>query len=80
MTEQEAIKQIKSEKWVDKAVLDVVNDIAISAIEKQIPVKPEKLDELAHRVFYQCSKCKQHIYHNDNFCRHCGQAISWRGV
>ena len=61
-------------------VLEEAIDIAIGALEKQIPVKPEKLDELSHRVFYQCSRCKQHIFQNDNFCRHCGQAISWRGV
>lgn len=54
--------------------------VAKEALRKTIKKKPEKMDELSHRIFYQCSVCKLHIYHDDKYCRHCGQAIDWVGV
>ena len=60
----------------DEAALEMAKE----ALRKTIPKKPEKMDELSHRIFYQCSVCKLHIYHDDKYCRHCGQAIDWLGV
>ena len=67
----------------NKAVYDA-NLIAIEALEKQIPKKPEVSDEYHH--FRCCPTCKI-IFDADveyylkygewTYCGHCGQKIEW---
>ena len=46
-------------------------DIAISAIEKQIPKRPTKI-----RSEIVCPTCKT-LIGSSPYCRYCGQAIDW---
>lgn len=59
-------------------------DIAISAIEKQIPKKPLNIEETKYKVSYKCPVCGTvHIngWCGTNwklpFCSICGQALDW---
>lgn len=86
MTPDEAISFINN--YVDDYIIHIADTedevkalgMAKEALRKTIKKKPEKMDELSHRIFYQCSVCKLHIYQDDKYCRHCGQAIDWTGV
>ena len=58
-------------------------DLAIEALEKQIPKKPTgDLHSVPH---YRCSVCKSGVKQYDDsitypFCHHCGQALDWSDV
>ena len=69
MTEQEAIKYIQEHNTPDN-----VKDIAIEAIEKQIPKKPIKWYSE-----YICPGCSADLYieNEDDYCTDCGQALDW---
>ena len=48
-------------------------DIAISALEKQIPQKPKMpLD-----AYWVCPTCGSKVEHPFEHCMRCGQAIDW---
>ena len=53
---------------------------AISALEKQIPKKPNihglREGREINTVSYTCPICNKHIS-RDNYCKHCGQALDW---
>jgi hypothetical protein len=55
------------------------NEVAIKALEKQIPKKPI-LDTIfpSGVKWYLCPACKHNnIEKNDNYCHNCGQALDW---
>ncbi len=67
-------------------------EIAIEALEKQIPKKPIFVDtRFKHlgkhvsdgtvlRKCYKCPNCSSHIFHefdSEECCVHCGQALDW---
>ena len=58
-----------------------VFDIAIKAIEKQIPKKPISTDEQNMRYVtnYTCPYCGKHFSGTGiaSYCYHCGQALDW---
>ncbi len=79
MTESEAIKNLElcksSRLFIPK---NDVLDMAIKALEKQIPKKPV-LDKL-----YFCPTCKSEMYGEPdyaqlhfNYCTECGQKLDW---
>ena len=88
MTEQEAISCVKADKeyLTDMKICDGEEmDMAIKALEKQIPKKPiihtNDIDRLAC-----CPVCDSNVdwtYEgfwrkgNPKYCRECGQAIDW---
>ena len=49
-------------------------DIAIKALEKQIPKKPKTDDRY---VMYICPRCNEFIKINKNYCMNCGQKLDW---
>ena len=59
-------------------------DIAISAIEKQIPKEPLNIEETKYKVSYKCPVCGT-VHVNEwcgtnwklPFCSICGQALDW---
>ena len=82
MTESEAIKEVrfnmsriglnnKSAKRVSEA-----KNIAIQALEKQIPKKPYKDNENGIYEKEYCPICHRSLFPNDHHCI-CGQAIDW---
>ena len=98
METQEAIKAIevvrnvilKDPSWL-KSFVDKVNeacDMAIKALEKQIPVKPVKSKDPRYGMGYVyhdwvCPSCGKFLAYEpeESGCHHCkcGQAIDWEG-
>ena len=89
MTESEAIKNLKdilnecteSEEAVCYVTdVDVPSlEIAINALEKQIPKKPIEID--TYGEYYKCPICNKYAVDNFGcnykFCRECGQKFDW---
>lgn len=76
MTEQEAISKIKAGEWIEDKELSVLNGIAVSALDKQIPCVPME-DAIAHTVFHYCPKCRGIVEKRWMYCAHCGQRMKW---
>ena len=80
MTKSEAIKEIRFNMSTiglsNEAAKRVVEarDMAIQAIEKQIPKKPKTDDRY---VMYICPRCNEFIKINKNYCMNCGQKLDW---
>lgn len=80
MTIQEAISCLKA----DKKYLEYHNicdgkeiDVAIEALEKQIPKKPIMVKDKAE-TYYICSECEMEVDRfDDNYCSDCGQKLDW---
>lgn len=88
MKVEEAIKYIEQHGFI----ADDVKDMAIKAIEKQIPKKPKFVDvRFRHHgknigdgcsldKCYKCPNCKSHIFHvfaSEEYCERCGQRLDW---
>ena len=54
-----------------------VIDIAINAIEKQIPKKPIYDNDDYHRTGYRCPNCNNTNPWGYKHCKHCGQKLDW---
>ncbi len=93
MTPHKAIKFLNETKvgcklLKDRQLMDVC-DVAISAIEKQIPKKPieKETDNLWNGMSTRtvsCPNCKKQIVnvwnkadYKPKFCHYCGQALDW---
>ena len=82
MTNDTAIDVLRN--YVSNSEHDAATNIAISAIEKQIPKKPYGV----HYAHMKCPVCNHRIpsgmgsssRRRDNWCNYCGQAIDWGGV
>lgn len=95
MTNEEAIKELKEDRALYES--DIVEagdgtpdgqlllalDMAIDALEKQIPKKPERDEE--YPLGRVCPKCcaylgnVQFMSSNHDYCKWCGQALDWSG-
>ena len=82
MTEQEAIKYIENHGYIS----DDVKDMAIKALEKQIPKKPTYDGDgyapdgtfVWDEWLCPCCRSRYEIdYDEYDFCPNCGQAIDW---
>ena len=92
MTESEAIKEVRFNMskigLSDKAAKRVVEarNVAIKALEKQIPKKPTPIDYEKYidvidnarllRGAYWCPNCKR-VVKSGSFCNDCGQKLDW---
>lgn len=67
---------LDDKSWLESTIqpINEAFDMAISALEKQIPKKPKS-------VF--CPQCGEEFTDDDcwssDYCRKCGQAIDWEG-
>lgn len=87
MTNEEAIKKLKEDRALYES--DIVEagdgtpygqlllalDMAIEALEKQIPKKPT-IDEYDGTYSYICP-CEAEVEENQAYCDICGQALEW---
>lgn len=82
MTNEEAIIDIREN--IQSIIGGKSLDIAISAIEKQIPKKPLNVE----KHYYKCPCCKQDLGISEDdifvyemptpmYCSNCGQALDW---
>ena len=49
-------------------------ETAIEALEKQLPKKPE----LINNGISVCQECGAKVFRHYDFCRDCGQKLDWR--
>ena len=72
MTNEDAIKYIENHGHID----DVVKDIAINALEKQIP-KKMNLDYYCGFKSCECPECGYtiNLSKKHNYCSNCGQRL-----
>lgn len=72
MTNEEAIKTIKHGCiYRDKRGGEAL-EVAVKALEKQIPKKPSETDKA------RCIHCACVVKRDERFCKNCGQALDWR--
>lgn len=91
MTAEEAIKELKNriylyrKNWLGdhyemERYLETY-EMAIEALEKQIPKKPTEVDEReVGWIAFMCPACNTAVIgqpYRPNNCKHCGQAIDW---
>lgn len=82
MTYEEAIKNINAlnavcgQKGLYDAEFESALELAILALEKQIPKKPYKDNENGVYEKEHCPSCHRSLFPNDHHCE-CGQAINW---
>ena len=84
MTENEENKWQKSFKETYKGFpkdIDAACDMAINALEKQIPKKPKSITSVENSMYVKCPTCKLTTVLYDGcvmeYCKNCGQAIDW---
>ena len=84
MTESEAIKElhkIRPRGGIIPQKRAESLDVAIQALEKQIPKKPIMCDKQDIRYVhkYQCPNCKGTFTGTgfSKYCYHCGQKLDW---
>ena len=88
MTNQEAIKRIEEHiaihKYRESHAMHIVEalEMAISALEKQIPEIPKYKEEdrfvkNCFAWYTYCPKCRCEINTGDMYCAVCGQEIDW---
>lgn len=73
MTESEAIKQLKTQRTFTYGSDAKVLEMAINALKKQIPKKPDRWKS----GYACCYSCKRGIVREDNYCCYCGQKLDW---
>ena len=87
MTESEAIEKLKNMRLymqIEDKNNDCkfteddykANEMAINALEKQMPKKPKERDCIGFDTLV-CPKCKMALYLYEPYCDNCGQAIDW---
>ena len=85
MTYEEAIKILTELKPIPVDGFKIIAeayDLAIEALEKQIPKKPiiRKTEDYFGNVKHTlCPNCQEteFVFTQPCFCHHCGQAIDW---
>lgn len=79
MTSEEAIKSLKNiiEYWTHKPTEIKAAELAISALEKQIPKKPKKILQAFEYRFGDCPSCNKSSDMNYKHCQYCGQKLDW---
>lgn len=77
MTNEEALAHFKNHEYMtDFSWQDEMSEVAIKAIERQIPKKPLEITFMGE---VRCPACQKWMGHNQvgDFCLHCGQKIDW---
>lgn len=83
MTSQEAITKLHVMKnlieWDMPLDYQEVVDVAVEALEKQIPMKPlnTEMDAFSGRAVTPCGNCGETISPMQEYCHLCGQKILW---
>lgn len=84
MTPQEALELVEQCGLNIEGVKNIeCESLIISALEKQMPKKPNihgyREGREVNTISYTCPICNKHIG-RENFCKHCGQALDWSDI
>ena len=83
MTNSEAIDELQyaidlikqdGKDWIDERDIPIL-EMAIHALEKQIPKKPIELGPFS--LFYKCPICKKSVNDDAGYCAVCGCKLNW---
>lgn len=81
---REAIEVIKGYRRLDEYMNNTERlpycDMAIEALEKQLPKKPEEVVGAIYGISYECKNCGSEIEPLDiyeDYCKWCGQRLDW---
>lgn len=81
---REAIEVIKGYRRLDEYMNNTERlpycDMAIEALEKQLPMKPEEVVGAIYSKSYECKNCGSELEPHDVFgeyCKWCGQRLDW---
>ena len=80
MTYEEALQLLRESKkyWARIHPIYKAHDVAIEALEKQIPKKPLLVPDGKSKIHtFKCPTCDQAMYRVRMFCDDCGQALDW---
>ncbi len=85
MTAKEAIQTIEAAKaeveWNYPLDYAAAFEVAIEALEKQIPKKPipQEGQHIRYSMNYTCPSCERFFIGTGiaNYCYHCGQRLEW---
>lgn len=80
----EALKIInlkRAHPFYDWEEMREIRDIAIEALEKQLPKKPDIMDYILGDINFKCPTCKSEYIcekgYEHFYCPNCGQKIKW---
>lgn len=80
----EALKIINLKRvhpFYDWEEMREIRDIAIEALEKQLPKKPDIMDHILGDINFKCPTCKSEYIcekgYEHFYCPNCGQKIKW---
>jgi hypothetical protein len=73
MNALEAINELQSYADNSWGGLNEAFEAAISALEKQVPKKPN----VGVQHFLKCACCDSVVRITDNYCHECGQMLDW---
>lgn len=82
MNAQEALARIKEHRDIhfhnelNAIYITEALDMAIEALEKQIPEKPKLDNDNGIYETEHCPNCNRKLFPNEHHCR-CGQALDW---
>ena len=76
MTESEAIELLISQLTFNELNREA-KQMAINALEKQMPKKPIYDNDNYHRTGYRCPNCNNTNRWGYEHCRYCGQNLDW---
>lgn len=80
---KEAIEILDNPEWFYECEIQLkhgyweASEMAIEALNKQIPAKPMLVLLQSGEEITVCQNCECEIKHYQNYCLRCGQAIDW---
>lgn len=80
MTESDAIKEFQQniDMPFGSNISREASELAIQALEKQIPKKPIYIANLGYAALWLCPVCERRIVRSDlKYCHQCGQKLDW---
>ena len=77
----EIVKYIKNMRTIKHTELEIkAFDLAISALEKQIPKKAKQYNDKSIFIYagvFYCPSCQENVSMDDVYCCQCGQSLDW---
>ena len=82
MTNEEAIDYLRNSLGKGPGIHELAVNIAVEAIQKQIPKKPTdkeilSLDFGQQELYGTCPSCGKEVYFSEDVCHECYQRLDW---